>query len=87
MPLPSRIMRTNELICEISHAIGSDLVSPEAVRACLYHLGECVRDETAAGRKVNVEWFGSFSRSASGQVVFDDAEDPHWSVEGPHAAQ
>ena len=80
-PATPPLMRTDELIGEISHAIGSGLVSQEAVRACLYRLGELVRDQTAAGRKVDVEWFGSFSRSTSGQVVFDDTEDPWWTAQ------
>lgn len=76
----SPVLRTDELIRDILDALGAEVISPEAVRACLLHLGDLIRDHTAAGQRVDIEWLGSFSRSSSGEVVFDDTEDPIWAV-------
>ena len=73
-------MKMKELVEEISQSIGGNMVSPESVRACLNHLGDIVRDETAAGREVDIAWFGSFGRSASGELVFNEGFD--WTPAG-----
>lgn len=70
-------MGTVELIEEISGASGPE-ISTDAVLFCLYRLGEFVRDETEKGRRVDVQWFGAFTRSADGRIIFDDTENPMW---------
>lgn len=67
------VMDMNELITEISAAEPEHL-APEAVRRCLNLLCEFVGDETQKGRRVEIEWFGTFSLSPAGQLSF--AEDP-----------
>jgi nucleoid DNA-binding protein len=69
-PLP--VMDMNELVTEIS-AAEPERLAPETVRRCLNLLSELVGEEAQKGRRVEIEWFGTFSLSPTGQLAF--AED------------
>lgn len=75
MNSPSSFMNMDELVGEISTA-EHQYLSPDTVRRCLNLLGEIVEEHTRKGRRVEVEWLGSFSSSPEGQLTFSD--EPTW---------
>lgn len=53
-------------------------MSFDAVRRVLHLLSEVIEEETARGKRVEVELLGTFSRSSDGKLLFEHEPDREW---------
>jgi hypothetical protein len=53
-------------------------MSFDVVRRVLHLLSEVIEEETATGKRVEVELLGTFSRSPDGKLLFEHEPDRDW---------